>query len=54
MRECDAHRRIVRLEAIPLGFNRFAFAYRSRNREANSFSVVFWGTSSLTIGFGFP
>jgi hypothetical protein len=37
----------------PLGFKRFAFAYPSRNRGANSRSVGVFCTSSLT-DLGFP
>ncbi|HUE84974.1 MAG TPA: hypothetical protein VMO26_02755 [Vicinamibacterales bacterium] len=32
-------RSTVPFEAMPLGFSRFAFAYPSRNRKANSLNV---------------
>jgi hypothetical protein len=32
-------RSTVSFEAMPLGLSRFAFAYPSRNRKANSFNV---------------
>ena len=32
-------RSTVSFEAMPLGFSRFALAYPSRNRKANSFNV---------------
>ena len=42
-------RRIDSFAAMPLGFNRFAFAVPSRNRDANSFNVQILGTSSFAL-----
>jgi hypothetical protein len=44
----------VSFDAMPLGFNRFAFAYPSRNRQAKSFNVGICCVASFCTGLGLP